>query len=299
MIGELATGLMSASAGLPAVTGVGLWLAGLYAWRVEPTWLRTVRVRVPVRRLPAAFEGFTIAHLSDLHHSKGVTVDYLRRAVATANAAGADLIALTGDYITRGERWVEGVAEAVSGLRAPAGVYAVMGNHDYHGDPSDHRREGRTVRRWGDERLADRLAESFRRGGVRVLRNEADEIRRGGQTLQLAGLDDLWSRRFDPEAAMRGLRRDAPVIAMSHNPDTWRELASRGADLVLSGHTHGGQISLPICGPVIRACRDRRLTRGLYALNNCHLYINPGIGYLHPVRFNCRPEITLLSLSKA
>jgi predicted MPP superfamily phosphohydrolase len=287
MIAELSA-LLLAPGGLGTLTGLSL--AGLYAVTVEPTWLKIARLRLGVRNLPAEFEGFTIAQLSDLHYSAIVKLDYLRTAVRRTNAAAPDLIALTGDYITRGEQWIDGVADAVSELRAPAGVFAVLGNHDYHGEGAEP---------WRNDRIAGRIAAAFTAGGLTVLRNQSVEIRRGGRTLQLVGLDDLWSRRFDPDAAFADVRRDRPTVALSHNPDTFDALAARGADLVLSGHTHGGQINLPVCGPPIRACRNRKLTWGHYRFGPSHLYINPGIGYLQKVRFGCRPEISLITLEAA
>jgi predicted MPP superfamily phosphohydrolase len=280
---------------LLGLAGLGLAGAG-YSWRVEPTWLTTREVAIPVAGLPPAFDGFRIVQISDLHHSAVVPTDYLRSAVATANSLSPDLIAVTGDFITRGDHFVEGAAEIVSTLRAPAGVFAVPGNHDYEdSDP-----QGRFIL---SDSTCTHLTEALSRSGIVTLRNRPTEIRKAGQSLQLVGCDDPWYGLFDPAAAFKGVDPSRPVVVLSHNPDTIDKItdpaAGRRADLVLCGHTHGGQVRLPVYGPPVVPVVRKDLTYGLYRQGSTQLYVNPGLGYTYRVRFNCRPEVTALTLRRA
>lgn len=277
-------GSLAAAAGAAVVGGV-------YSWRIEPTWLRVRSLALPVAGLPAPFEGFVVAHLSDLHHSDVVPTDYLRDTIALANSFKPDLIALTGDYITRGDEWVEGAAEIAAGLKAPAGVMAVLGNHDFEGHST-------FSGNW-DHVVAGHMSEAFERGGIQMLRDRATEIIRGGARLQVVGVDDYWARKAPLEHVTAKLRTDRPTIALSHNPDTIESFVAAGADLVLAGHTHGGQVNIPFYGAPYLPMRNKSLVYGLYEFGRTRLYVNPGIGFLARLRFNARPEITLMTLARA
>ncbi|MEM8884326.1 MAG: metallophosphoesterase, partial [Planctomycetota bacterium] len=200
-----------------------------YAVGIEPVWLRTVEHVVPVRGLDPRLAGFRIAQLSDLHAGSRVPEEYLLRAGQRAMELGADAIVFTGDFVHRGHAkdGVRTIAKLVQALEAPQGVYAVLGNHDY----------GVYRPRGGASSLqADALGEALESGGVRLLRNESVRVERAGAELTIGGYDDLWSGRFDPEAIA------PPTVALSHNPDTAPDLAANGIPLILSGHTHGGQV---------------------------------------------------------
>jgi predicted MPP superfamily phosphohydrolase len=266
-------------------------VGGLYVWRWEPTWLRIRSVAVPVAGLPRAIDGFTIAQISDLHSSDAVPMDWLRHCVDEVNALRPDLVALTGDYITRGDQWVEGVAETLADLRAPAGVMAVLGNHDYETD------RGGGGHEHFDRRVADHMSEALGRGGVTVLRDRSEELIRDGGRLRILGFDDLWSSGTPLQNRLRGVSFDRPTVVLMHNPDAVHQLRRAGADLVLSGHTHGGQVNLPGYGPPFLPVRDRSLVYGLYEYGRTRLYINPGLGWVvGRVRLNARPEITVFTL---
>jgi predicted MPP superfamily phosphohydrolase len=264
--------------------------AALYAVGVEPQWLKVVRHELAPPRWPAEYDGFTVAHLSDLHHSEFVPIDYLRMAVRMANNQGADLIALTGDYITHDAEWVPAVAEAVSALRAPAGVWAVLGNHDYEVIGP----EGRNV---PEPRLGAAVVASLREAGVRLLWNGADEIRRRGRPLQIVGLDDFWHGVRHTPGAFVGTDPRRAMLVLNHNPDATRDIVRGwGPDLILSGHTHGGQVNIPFIGPPRLPVSDKRFSYGLYTEGPTRMYVTSGVGSLRPGRFNCRPEIAVLTL---
>src|SRR5208283_3784000 len=162
------------------------WARVSYGYRVEPTWLELNRIEVPVADLPPAFAGFKIAQLSDFHCSRQVTADYLGEAVALAQEHQPDLVVLTGDFIHKGYSYIDRMAELLARLSAPAGVFAVLGNHDFSV------RNALGIRR--HRHLHQAVADALASRGIRVLRNQTILLERGGASLYLTGLDDLWSR---------------------------------------------------------------------------------------------------------
>jgi predicted MPP superfamily phosphohydrolase len=267
------------------------WARLSYAVRVEPTWLEVNRHTIPVAGLPAAFAGLRVVQLSDLHCGRHLPGHYLDEAMALALAQHPDLIVLTGDFIHKGYRGVETAAAAVATLRAPLGVFAVLGNHDFSVRNALGIRRHRGLHR----AVADALAAR----GVRVLRNELVRLRRGEHSLALGGVDDLWSRECDLERTLDGLSPDEPRVLLAHNPQTVDRLAGRRCDLMLSGHTHGGQIDWPGLGRVTLGRKARRHAAGLYRENGTWLYVNKGVGYGWRIRFNVRPEVAVLTLEPA
>jgi predicted MPP superfamily phosphohydrolase len=268
-------------------TGAAGIAAGVYVFGIEPTWLRTVRHEIPIASLDPRLDGMRIVQLSDLHVGAGVPLDYLREAADRALALEPDAIVVTGDFVHRGgmEHAVNAACDIVRRLRAPLGVYGVLGNHDNGVYNS---------RGLLDPATAPRLHEELGEAGLRVLHNEATLLTRagGGGTIRLAGYGDLWSGRFDAHALPRAPTQ--PTIALSHNPDTAPQLA-RETDvaLVLCGHTHGGQVNIPFLGPPILPIRHREYAAGPYDIGNTRLYVNRGIGWLRRVRLFVRPEVTL------
>jgi predicted MPP superfamily phosphohydrolase len=259
-----------------------------YGLRVEPTWLELNNCNIPIADLPAAFNGFRIAHLTDFHCSRHVTPSYVREAVDLAQVQAADVVVLTGDFIHHGFRYVERVAEALSRLSAPHGVYAVLGNHDYSIRNALGFRRHRHLHRAVERALGA--------SGIKVLRNEAIPVSRQGAAIFLIGLDDLWSRTCDLDRAFAGLSPDVPCITLAHNPRTIERLAGRRCDLMLSGHTHGGQVRFRKTG---RPRSRRRYTAGLYVHQNTHLYVNKGVGFgTLRFRYGVRPEVAILTLSR-
>ncbi len=209
---------------LVGAAGVSAYGGVVEAWDYEVT--ETV---VPVKDLPERFEGFRIAQVSDVHHGRLVSIDEVRRVVGLANAAQADMVALTGDYTTSLRRYVEPCAEALGELKAPEGVWAVLGNHD-------HNTDGTLTR------------QALRRRGIEVLTNANTTLRRGADVLQLAGVDDWGWGQADYARALGGVDVSRPSVLLAHEPRALDEPETRGVSLILSGHTHGGQVALPLVG---------------------------------------------------
>lgn len=263
-------------AALSELAALGLSLWGVVVARRR---LRIDAVEVRVDGLDPALDGYRIVQLSDLHAGSLCPRARVERWVARANALDADLVALTGDYVTTGVRFHEEVAHALRELSARDGVFAVMGNHDYFGD-------------------GEPLMTRFREHGIRLLRNEHVMLARNGARLCLAGVDDIYTRRADPARALDGRDPDVVAIVMAHDPKLFPELADRGAALVLSGHTHWGQLALPIFGARFNLANTlMRFGGGTHHLGGAVLHISPGLGTTGiPIRLGVPPAITLITL---
>jgi uncharacterized protein len=233
-------------------------------------------------RLPPSHEGLRIVHLTDIHHSLFTPLEFVERAVHLANELEPDLVALTGDYVTLSPAYIWPVASALGKLRAPLGVYAVLGNHDFQVD-------------------ADEITRALAARHVRVLRNAHRRLRDHGSALWIAGVDDLWWRADDLSAALHDIPHRDPKILLCHNPLGIHRAAAHGVDLVLAGHTHGGQVRLPVVGSLRgRSKLGERFVEGWNRLDGTQIYVNRGIGkVLIPLRFNCPPEIACLRLRRA
>jgi predicted MPP superfamily phosphohydrolase len=267
------------------------WARVSYGRTIEPTWLELTRHEIAIADLPADFQGLRIVHLSDFHGGPGVPLAYLQEAVELANHQAPDLIALTGDFIHKGYRYVDRVAEIVGRLTAPLGVFAVLGNHDFSV------RNALGIRR--HRALHQAVEQALQQRGIEVLRNRSLRLERNGSCLHLVGVDDLWCRGCDLSTAFADLAVNAPCVLLAHNPITVEHIADRRCDLVLSGHTHGGQINWPGVGRFLLGPKGRRYAAGLYRYQDSHLYVNRGIGYGFRFRFQVRPEIAVLHLHRA
>lgn len=267
------------------------WARVGYAYHVEPTWLEVNRLPLPVRDLPAPFHGLKVAHLTDFHYGKQIPIGYLEGALERATAEKPDLIALTGDFIDRGPKHVATAAKLFRHLKAPLGVYGVLGNHDF----SVHNARG--VRRHPDLHRA--VADALAAEGVRILRNEAIRHDRDGCGLVVAGIDDLWSCESNPAAALGDACPRTPRVVLAHNPQSVEQFGDHRFDLVLSGHTHGGQINWPGLGRVLLGKKAKRWAAGLYPHGPGHLYVNKGVGFGWRFRFGVRPEVAVFTLNPA
>ncbi len=279
-VGDLLRGV---PVGLPMDAYLAFYLSGLvvcgYGVLVRRRWVRVVEREVPVCGLDPAFDGFRIAHLSDLHIGTLTPKAWGLSWVRAANARGVDLAVVTGDMVTSGTQYHDDIAEVVGALRAEMGVFVSLGNHDYFGDV---------------EPLVSRL----RARGVKVLRNEGVVIERGEEAFWLAGIDDTWTRRDDLAAALRGRPRGVPVVLLAHDPESFDKAAEAGADLVLSGHTHGGQIAVPFFNRRASLVSfGHRYGLGIYRYAGATLYVHPGLGTTGPpMRLGVAPEVTILVL---
>ena len=241
---------------------------------------RVARHSISVPRLPAQFAGTTVAFLSDIHHSAVVSLEYIRRVVAKTNALKPDVILLGGDYITHGREWIEPCMAELGKLRAPAGVFAALGNHDHYG------------------RCAGASSEALQRHRIALLRNCGTWLQRGGERLRIGGVGDLWCDHQDLDAALEDTRVYETALLLSHNPDYVERIRDPRVGLVLSGHTHGGQCVFPLVGaPCVPSRFGQKYLRGLCRGPFAQVFVTSGVGLIAPaVRFNCQPEIALLTL---
>jgi len=266
------------------------FVAGSYGLLWGRLNLETTAPRIRLARLPKAFEGFRIAQLSDIHIGPFMPEQEIRKYVEIANSLKPDLTVLTGDFVTwDGETQYAAVA-ALSGLRAPFGVFGSLGNHDA----------------WAH--VEDSITALFRQIGFRILRQEAVDIVIGGEALHLIGIDFQSLRRFGPGGTrvvrrflegMESLRSPDHVnVLMSHNPDTFDRAAELGFDLSLAGHTHGGQVALEFISPEIAPSRlVTPYVSGWFEKPGGQLYVNRGIGTIGvPMRIGAPPEITVYEL---
>lgn len=264
------------------------WARLQYARRVEPTWFEMNRITIAVRGLPASFDGLRIAQLSDFHCGEQIPEGYLEQVLEQTCRDEPDLIALTGDFVHKGYRHVEASAKLFGQITSPLGVYAVLGNHDFSV------RNALGIRRHPG--LHQAIATALEANGVTVLRNQARRLERGGEGLVIAGIDDLWSKEADADKALGDQCPNTPRIVLAHNPQSVELLENHRADLVLSGHTHGGQINWPGLGRVLLGKRAKRWAAGLYEQPGGCLYVNKGVGFGWRFRFGVRPEVAIITL---
>jgi predicted MPP superfamily phosphohydrolase len=252
---------------------------GAYSALIEPHWLTIEKINVFLKRLPPEFDGFTMAQMSDLHRGPYVDDTAIRTAVEAVNPLQPDVVVLTGDFVTRDAALAETCAQSLGVLQARSGVYAILGNHDH----------------WTN---ADEVARALQAQPITVLRNAAIPIDRSGARLWIVGVDDVWERHADLDQALSLVPANQATILLAHEPDYADLAAQYSVDLQLSGHSHGGQVQLPFFGSPILPYLGRKYPRGLYQIGSLQLYTNRGLGVVSPpVRFNCRPEITLFTLT--
>ncbi len=270
---------------LAALVGVGgaaaAGLTFLYASQIEPRWTEFRTHRITLRGLLPAFDSYRIVQISDLHLCEGriLNPDRLRRIIRQVNDKHPDLILITGDFVSGLDATShEGMAR-LNRLQARDGVFAIPGNHDY----------------WSG---IDGVVEAVKHTGIRFLCNAHVVIRRRGDALVIAGVDDIWEGKPDLDAALYGVPTDAPVILMAHEPN-YAPIAAQQerVALQLSGHSHGGQVRIPGLGPLALPDQAWRYPMGFYQVGAMQLYVSRGVGMSEiPFRLNCRPEVTLFIL---
>lgn len=249
-------------------------------------------LEVALTRLPAAFDGFTIAQLSDFHYGHLSSVP-IRSAIEIVNHLHPDLIVLTGDFVTvlplyrrfHTAKWAVRAAEPCAALltqlRSRLGMVAILGNHDVDAG-------------------ASKIVQTLNSHGIPVLRNRSTPIEQGGSRIWLCGLDSVWEGNPDMDLALRGVPSAEMVVLLVHEPDFADEAAYYPVDLQLSGHSHGGQIWLPGIGAPWLPLFARKYPRGLHKIGPLTLYTNMGLGTIRlPIRLNCPPEVTLFTLRSA
>jgi len=259
----------------------------VYAFGLEPNWLERTyhRVKLPCDNLPS---GVRILQLSDFHASSVVPFSLIENSVELGVEAKPDVICLTGDFVTDATPFDEvEYARILRRLSSAAPVFASLGNHD----------GGRWSASIGGLKDSSVIRSLLRDGNVSLLHNRSEVVRVRDQAIRFAGAADLWSERMDVDLAFADVLPEDPTILLAHNPDTKDLLADRPWNLMLSGHTHGGQVVLPFLGERFVPVRDKRFIAGLKQWNGRQVYVTRGVGSIRGVRVNCRPEVTILDVS--
>jgi uncharacterized protein len=265
----------------------------LYSGEIARHWIEVSRIDIRLRSLPVSFDGLRIAQLSDIHMDEYTEPFFLRHAIAEINRLQPDLVLLTGDFVSNsplGNKFAYGAAWQCANILRELTcreLYAVPGNHDVL-----------VGTRW--------VSRALTANGITMLTNANRAIERGGGRIWLAGVDDPVQGHPDPEKAIPPSIRNVPnepVVLMCHAPDYADVLLEHAAgvavDLMVSGHTHGGQICLPWIGALTLPPLGQEYVQGLFQLGSMQLYVNRGIGTVGlPFRLNCPPEITLMTLRR-
>lgn len=260
---------------------------GAYAYFIEPTWLKVHRLTLRIAGLPLNLDGLRLVQLSDLHVGSAMPRWFLQHVMETTKALEPDLIVLTGDYVHTRPDDVSEITSLLQRLRASSGIFAVLGNHDY------------AVNYPGEEGIPgveDLVIAALERAEVKVLRNQWEPIGGGAHPLALLGIDELLSNRARI-SPLETMPKNLPRLVLCHNPDIVPFLSDQSFDVLLCGHTHGGQVRIPPFPPPFTSTRDRRFWGGLYPVGRGQVFVSRGIGYTWRARLAARPECVLIMLT--
>jgi len=252
---------------------------------IEPNWIGVGHHRVPI--LPNGSTPIRILQLSDLHASSEVSLDFIEHAINLGLHEKPDIICLTGDFIT--DSWDEwnAYSKILGQLTEMAPTYASTGNHD----------GCQWAARFGGYTRPTKVIDMLEKADIHVLMNDRKEIVLPNKArFELIGLGDIWADDFKPRLLEDTKQVDVPRVLLSHNPDTKDLIERAGWDLMLSGHTHGGQLTLPWGSTPFAPVIDKRFVRGLHQWKNHWLHITKGVGSLRKMRLNCFPEISVVEL---
>ncbi|HYK36668.1 metallophosphoesterase [Alloacidobacterium sp.] len=272
-----------------SLSGLSVLGLGFYAGEIARHEIDIVQRTITVPGLPKSFKGFRIAQISDIHFREYTEASFLKLVLHAVNALKPDLVALTGDFVSYGPLakhrsvgWAYTCGELLTRIQCPL-RYAVLGNHDCIVSEAAAR-------------------DALTTHGIPVLNNASVPLEHGNQRIWLAGIADALSGNPGPDfekAVPKTARGDNErVILMAHEPDILPRVAKHGFDLMLSGHTHGGQVRLPFLPPLHLPPMGVDYVEGYFRLGQTQLYVNRGIGTVGlPFRLNCPPEITLITLA--
>jgi hypothetical protein len=255
-----------------------------YAWIVEPNWIEITRHEASFKNLPAEFDGLVIAHLSDLHIRDYGLRERRVRALLSEEKPG--VIVLTGDFSLEGSdpAAIRRVLQEIASVNPPFGAWAVLGDHDHWNPPVAGREAVRRL---------------FNEAGLALLTNEGGRLGKGLDTLSLIGVDDSLSGFADLTASLRGFQRTPFAILLTHSPHMFFRADLARFDLVLAGHTHGGQVRLPGVGALWLPSGSEPYEAGWYDGEHARMFVTRGVGTdILPFRFLCRPEIALITLKR-
>ncbi|MFP4416676.1 MAG: metallophosphoesterase [Chitinivibrionales bacterium] len=264
------------------VFAAGASLLASYPVLIERYMVQINRYRIPIPRLPSNFEKFTIVQLTDLHYCFSTPLFHIKKLIQRVNAIARDIVVCTGDYIheMHTHRQIDRIWPLLSTLTAPSGVLSILGNHDH----------------WADE---NRSLYWLERSGTSI-RHKRRRLERGDQSLWFVGAGDFWEDHESIDHLMAPIPEDECRIVLAHNPDSADTVYRSRFDLMISGHTHGGQVNIPFYGPPLLPVKNKDYSCGLKkSTRDFPVFISRGIGWsLYPIRFNCFPEIAVLELSR-
>jgi predicted MPP superfamily phosphohydrolase len=248
----------------------------------EAAWVEVTHVSLPLPRLPHAFNGLRVAFLADIHHGPFTSLHYVQSVVRTTLALQPDLILLGGDYCLKDRKYIRPCFDVLANLKAPMGVYGVLGNHDYwHG--------------------LETTREGFAAADIAELTNYGVWLSRGSSCFRLAGVDDFWYGKVDVGRSLADATTDDACLVVSHNPDVAERLRDPRVGLMLSGHTHGGQVVFPNGNaPFVPSHYGKKYLHGVCHAPATTVYVSRGLGCTSvPVRYGSRPELTLITLTSS
>lgn len=273
--------------------GLATGAAAVYPMSIATRHFEVTRRTFAVRDLPSSLRGLRLVQLSDIHHGPWIPIEHVRTIVETANALNPDVILLTGDYVHRSAAYITPIVDELGKLRATIGIVGVLGNHDWWEDGPLMQREFARVR----IPLID--------NGRRFVTPQRQLAAHATEGLCIAGVGDLYTDTQRYDAALGDVPAEMPRLLLSHNPDVAEDpaLAVHGyrVDLMLSGHTHGGQIYIPGIGsPIVPSQFGEKYARGLVQGPVCPVFVSRGLGHtVLPVRIGVRPEMAVIELATA
>lgn len=263
------------------LVAMAIFLGIFYVHRVEPSWIQVRAVSMPLPRLASEFSGYRVVQLSDIHADRWMTARRIQNIVGRVNQMHPDLVVLTGDFVTRNPEKFAPNLSVLKSLQPVDKMVAVLGNHDVWTNP-------------------DLIQKTLETAGIEVLSNRVVTLERPSAQLHIAGVGDVWAQRDRLDEVLAALPSTGAAILLAHEPDFADTSAATGRfDLQLSGHSHGGQIHLPFIKRVLPPLAYK-YPLGQYQVGSMIQYTNRGLGSSGiPIRFNCRPEITIFTLKKA
>jgi predicted MPP superfamily phosphohydrolase len=271
---------------LTSVGVAGLGLAG-YAHFIEPAWLEIGRHTLETRG-GADRQPIKLLHLADLHASWAVSLDFIGEAIELGLQTKPDVICITGDFITRKFAQFEPYSRLLARLSSAAPAFATLGNHD----------GGLWSAMHGGYKSTEKVRDLLKQSRLELLDNRCASLCVHGRDLKFIGLGDWWAGDFNPYRAFGPPQPSGAAvrIVLSHNPDTKEFFGQYDWELLLSGHTHGGQFQMPLIGAPFAPVKDRRFIAGMYEWNHRRIHITKGVGNVYGLRLNCRPEVSLITI---
>lgn len=250
---------------------------------IEPYFIMTKHTEISDKTILKDFNGFKMVFVSDIHHGNNLSQDRVKNLVSKINSLSPDIILLGGDYVSRGTKYIESCFEELSKLKAPFGRFAVLGNHDH----------------WSD---ATMVREAMSKSGITELYNEGTWVTKSNSKIHIGGVGDLWTDTQNLNSAIKGVEQKDFSILLSHNPDYVERFKSNKVDLMISGHTHGGQITLlGLYAPTARFSYNPIYRTGLMDTPNGKMLVSNGIGMVGPLpmRIFAPPQINVITLKGA